>query len=82
MEMPEPLKTELRRMRRRPEDFTVLRQGRCRLCCKKTALDLGHPKNPTNAGSWCPVHGWLSFDSVKVRPLGEEAVPKRRKEAA
>jgi hypothetical protein len=82
MELPELLKAEIRKMRRNPEDFIVLRQGRCRLCWKKNALDLGHPQNPTNAGSWCPVHGWLNFDSVKIRPIGEEVQTKRRRRAA
>ena len=63
------LNSELTRMRRRPEDFTILREdAKCKLCYKKTAVDLGHPNNPANAGTWCPVHGWLMFDSVGIPP--------------
>ena len=78
--MPEELKKELKRMRRNPDEFTVLRKRGCRFCYqKKNAFDLGHPKNPLNAGSWCLIHGWLFFDSVKIRPIGEEYVPRKRK---
>ncbi|HLA11395.1 MAG TPA: hypothetical protein VJ023_12485 [Pyrinomonadaceae bacterium] len=75
--MPEGLKRELRLMRRNPAEFTVLRKGRCK-CRMKNAFDLGHPV-PLNAGSWCLIHGWLFFDSVKIRPTGEEYAPRKRK---
>lgn len=65
--MSEALNAELTRMRRNPAEFTVFSGANCKLCYKKTAFDLSHPKNPT-AGSWCPTHGWLFFDSVKIPP--------------
>lgn len=80
--IPDALAQELVVMRRDPSEFVFLRVSKCRLCRDKTgAIDIGHPLNPANAGSWCPVHGWLAFDSVKIRPKGEEYVPKRRKVA-
>ncbi len=63
------LTAELARMRRNPTEFAVLSSNaKCKLCYKKTAVDLGHPLNPANAGCWCPVHGWLFFDSVAIPP--------------
>lgn len=76
--MPEELTQELRRMRRDPEEFTVLRALHCSFCTKTTAVTLGHPMNPVKAGTWCPTHGWLFFDSVKITPIGEQ-LPKRKK---
>jgi len=66
--IPDNLRAQLDKMRRNPDEFTVLREAKCKLCYKKTALDLGHPLNPANAGTWCPVHGWLLFDSVSIPP--------------
>lgn len=66
-------------MRRNPEEFTFLRMSRCKFCYKTVAYDIGHPLNPTNAGSWCPTHGWLAFDSPKIRPIGDEYIPKKKK---
>ena len=80
--LPEALGKEIKRMRRNPEEFTVLKVAKCRFCYKKNAFDLGHPQNPENAGTWCPVHGWLAFDSVKIRSIGEEVVVRKREKVA
>ena len=71
-ELPTDLISELKRMRRNPIEFTRLQTSRCKLCYRKCAIDLGHPLNPQNAGTWCSVHGWLSFNSATIRPIGEQ----------
>ena len=70
--LPEDLVLELKRMRRNPSEFTRLQTSRCKLCYGNTAIDLRHPLNPQHAGTWCSVHGWLSFDSPRIRPIEEE----------
>lgn len=82
--IPAALDKELITMRRDPREFTVLSVGRCKFCPPKsqTAYELSHANNPTNAGLWCATHGWLSFDSVKIRPRGEEYIPKPKKRKA
>lgn len=72
------LRTDILTMRRNPDEFTVTDGAKCKFCYKRVAFDLAHELNPT-AGSWCPIHGWLHFDSVKIRPIGDEYVPKRRR---
>lgn len=79
--MPEELGAQLVLMRRNPAEFTVRSQSKCRFCYKRCAFDLFHPPTPTLAGTWCPDHGWLYFDSNRFRPLGEEYVPKSRRKA-
>lgn len=67
--MSSDLTAALVKMRRNPLEFTVLRtDAKCKFCYKKTAVDIGHPLNPQNAGCWCPEHGWLVFDSVAIPP--------------
>lgn len=82
--LPSTLDAELTRMRRDPREFMVLSLGRCKWCPPKseTAYSLSHPFNVKDAGKWCAEHGWLSFDSVKIRPRGEEYIPKKRRKAA
>lgn len=86
---PEALRAELRAMRRNPDEFTVNAMVKCKFCSggkgSKTAHSLVHPKNLTGVGTWCAIHGWLYFDSVKVRCIGDpEPVrrPERQKKAA
>lgn len=74
------LRKEIAAMRRTPDEFRILRESHCKFCGKRNALDLGHPNNPTNAGSWCPQHGWLRFDSPKIPPISV-AAPRKRKAA-
>ena len=78
---PEALDKELRRMRRDPSEFKVTGIGKCQFCGQKLAVRLTHPLSP-EAGTWCPVNGWLFFDSVAIRPIGEEYMPKKRKKVA
>lgn len=83
--MPESLRAQLTRMRRSPEDFVVLRKSRCRFCGvkNKNGVALGHPKNPTNAGTFCVSdHGWLHFDSVKIPPVSRPQIANREQRAA
>lgn len=78
--LPPALRRELSVMRREPAEFAVVARGICRFCTgsAKTAYWLSHPLNK-DAGSWCPEHGFLSFDSNTIRPIGEEYIPKKRK---
>lgn len=76
--MPERLSADLVIMRRDPAEFTVRSEAKCKFCYKRNSFDLLHPSSPA-AGTWCPEHGWLHFDSVKIRPNGEEYVPKKKK---
>jgi hypothetical protein len=66
--LPERLIHELKRMRRKPNDFIVKGHVKCGLGCgKKAAYSLTHPES-TKAGTWCLVHGWIFFDSVGLPP--------------
>lgn len=77
--LPAALSRELSVMRRNPLAFTVIRRIACSLGCGKgTAYSLTHP-DCAEAGSWCPVHGWLSFPSNQLRPIGEEYVPSKKR---
>lgn len=78
--MPSALDAELSRMRRDPREFTITSVGKCKLCKPKTktAYSFSHPLNEKGAGAWCEIHGILAFDSVKIRPRGEEYIPKRK----
>jgi len=78
--MPADLSADLLKMRRDPTQFQVKDNAKCKFCYKRNSFDLEHELNPV-AGSWCPIHGWLHFDSVKIRPIGEEYVPKRKGKA-
>lgn len=81
--MPPELGAEIRKMRRDHVEFTAYGPTRCKWCPteSRTRYDLSHPKSEF-AGAWCSAHGWLSFDSVKVRPIGDEYIPRKRKKAA
>ena len=78
--IPAALDAELIRMRRDPHEFTVLSMVHCKFCAPKTksAYELGHPLSTKGAGTWCLTHGWLYFESSKIRPRGEEYIPKKR----
>jgi hypothetical protein len=70
--IPEALEVELARMRRNPAEFWVRRRVSCALGCPKVdgvgaAYALSHA-NSDEAGSWCLMHGWTSFDSVSCPP--------------
>lgn len=67
--MPDNLFTELTKMRRNPERFAISDMGSCRFCGgkQKRAYQLSGEKSES-AGAWCPVHGWLFFDSVAYPP--------------
>ena len=65
--IPGPLADELRFMRRKPEDFSVTKRTKCKFGCgPDAAYTLWHPQSE-GAGTWCPIHGWLFFDSIKLR---------------
>ena len=70
--MPEQLRAELRRMRRNPDEFTVIGKTSCKFCGgARTALALSHPA-VKNAGTYCPGsnqsmgHGWIHFASPQL----------------
>lgn len=68
----EALVVELVRMRRDPTAFGLRRRVTCALGCPKVdgigaAYALSHVDSE-ETGSWCPVHGWTSFDSVSCPP--------------
>jgi hypothetical protein len=66
--IPDALQRELTTMRRNPDGFKVTRMVKCGLGCGKgQAYSLTHADSET-AGSWCPRHGWLFFDSVALPP--------------
>lgn len=80
--LPDNLVLELRKMRRDPSQFTVVSMTTCKMGCGKgSAFSLAHPDSQS-AGTWCALHGWIFFDSVKVPPIGEQHIPKKRKKAA
>lgn len=68
--LPNELEAELRKMRRNPADFSVLSMNKCKFCSKpKSAHHLINAKfGDQIVGSWCPVHGWLFFNSVELPP--------------
>ena len=66
--LPDALRRELTTMRRKPEGYSVVKMVKCNLGCGKLkAYSLTHADSE-NAGTWCPVHGWLFFDSVALPP--------------
>lgn len=78
-EMPPELVNELRKMRRDPAEFQVLGVVHCRFCSEKKSIEIAHANSPS-CGAWCPTHGFIYFDSVRVPPLGtvEQRRPRRR----
>jgi hypothetical protein len=68
--MPDNLLAELIKMRQNPEHFSVISMGNCGFCGggTKRAYQLSSEQSKTVAGSWCPTHGWLHFDSVGYPP--------------
>jgi len=70
VELPAELAAELTKMRRNPALFKIQQAIQCKFCGKpKTGLALINAKFPERqAGSWCPIHGWLFFDSVAFPP--------------
>ncbi len=69
-ELPLELQAELTKMRRNPASFHFKRRVKCSLSDKtgaKSAYQIGHADSP-EAGTWCPEHGWLSFDSPQLPP--------------
>ena len=89
--IPDALRRELATMRRNPDGYSVVRMVKCSLGCGKgKAYSLTHADSE-NAGTWCPIHGWLFFDSVVLPPterltLAEiednHLAEQRRREAA
>lgn len=78
LELPSELAKQIQVMRRNPAEFSVVRKVQCKFGCgKQSAFALTHPDSK-DVGSWCPTHGWLSFDSATVRPIGEEYTPTKR----
>lgn len=66
--IPDALRRELAAMRRNPDGYTVSGMVGCKLGCgKRKAYSLTH-QDSESAGSWCPVHGWLFFDSAALPP--------------
>jgi hypothetical protein len=68
--MPSALHAELDKMRRNPEQFQVKEAITCKIHGGKNrnALRLIEGQSEIEAGSWCPVHGWVHFDSVRFPP--------------
>lgn len=55
-------------MRRSPDGYSVVKMVKCSLGCGKgKAYSLTHADSE-HAGTWCPTHGWLTFDSVALPP--------------
>ena len=69
--VPQELISQIATMRRNPDHFYFKRRASCSLGCdrkgERTSYQLGHPDND-DAGTWCPNHGWLSFDSAGLPP--------------
>lgn len=77
--LPNDLISALIKMRRDPCLFAVLRMTQCKFGCgKNSVFAITHPRS-NEAGAWCEIHGWIFFDSVKIRPRGEEYIPKRKR---
>lgn len=68
--MPQELASELALMRRNAADFTTGRRVKCSLGSdrkgEKSACEVIVEGEP--AGTWCPDHGWLWFDSARYPP--------------
>lgn len=68
---PQELIAELKAMRRNPGDFYLRGRGSCSLGCdrkgERSTYQIGHAKSE-EAGTWCAVHGWLTFDSAACPP--------------
>ena len=68
--MPQELASELALMRRNAGDFVVGRRVKCSLGSdrkgEKSAYEVVAEGEP--AGTWCPEHGWLWFDSARYPP--------------
>lgn len=66
--IPDALHAELARMRRAPAGFSVAEMVGCKLGCGKAkAYSITHAEC-RDAGTWCAVHGWLSFQSAQLPP--------------
>ena len=69
--VPRELISQIVTMRRNPDHFYLRRQASCSLGCdhkgERSSYQLGHVDS-AEAGTWCPTHGWLSFDSVAIPP--------------
>jgi len=69
--VPPELVSQIETMRRNPTDFYFRRRSSCSLGCdrkgERTAYQIGH-KDVEEAGTWCPTHGWLSFESALILP--------------
>lgn len=69
--VPQELASQLRIMRRNPDDFWVVKRVSCMLGSdrkgERSAYQLGH-RNLEDAGTWCPKHGWIRFNSVELPP--------------
>jgi hypothetical protein len=69
--VPQELISQIQVMRRNPTDFYFRRNASCSLGCdrkgERSAYQIGHP-DALEAGTWCPTHGWLTFDSVALPP--------------
>lgn len=69
--VPQELTSEIERMRRNPADFWLRGRAACSLGCdrkgQRSAYQLGY-KEITEAGTWCPTHGWLTFNSADILP--------------
>lgn len=63
------LEAELIKMRRNPANFKIGTQVKCKFCSKpKSAYHLLNAKSDEEVGTWCPTHGWLTFNSVQYPP--------------
>lgn len=69
--LPAELISQLTVMRRDPADFRLRGRSSCSLGCdrkgERSAYQLAHV-DVVEAGTWCPVHGWLSFQSDALPP--------------
>ena len=72
--MPQQLISELTVMRRNLADFVLGPMANCRFEASgedgkrtKDAYQLA-AKSGELVGAWCPIHGWLWFDSVRYPP--------------
>ena len=69
--VPQELVSQLRIMRRNPDDFWVVKRIGCMLGSDRkgarSAYQIAHP-SLDDAGTWCPEHGWIRFNSVKLPP--------------
>lgn len=89
--VPQELISEIQTMRRNPTDFYFRRKASCSLGCdrkgERSSYQIGHA-DASEAGTWCPTHGWLTFDSVALPPterllpweIEERRLARRRKD--